>query len=407
MLKNKSFLLLTAGQLFSLLGTTIMQFAISLYVLDLTQSLWTFSFITALSIIGRVICLPICGILADRFSKKKLMLLMDFSYFLFALFYLFATSLANPILLIGVLTILLGMVSAFETPVVQSSIPLLCSEKTIPQANSLISSIGILGGIFGPILAGILYQFDQIHLIFIWSGSLFLLAVTCELFLKIPLIARDTIPDSLKEMVVSDFQETIAYLNQQKIIIKICIIALLLNLFLSSFIQVIVPYITRIHLQVTDNQFGIMNMGFAIGSLLGTIIYGVKGKEVRPYSIYVSLLLSIFIFLCLIVPLNILQNHTFAFWFLLGTISLMMALFSFISLQLIVYIQVNTRTDLIGRMMAFVMVLVGAAMPIGQLIYGSLGSLFVTQSNLIVLILIVSSISFLIARYSIKIVIKM
>lgn len=406
MLKNKSFLLLTAGQLFSLLGTTIMQFAISLYVLDLTKSLWTFSFITALSIIGRVICLPICGILADRFSKKKLMLLMDSSYFLFALLFSWTTSLENPIVLIGLLTVVLGMISAFETPVVQSAIPLICSQKEIPQANSLISGIGILGGIFGPILAGVLYQFDRIHLIFIWASSLFIGAIICELILKIPLITRELTTLSLKETVVADFNETIAYLKLKKTILKICLIALLLNLFLSSFIQVMIPYISRIQLQVTDSQFGVMNMSFALGGLIGTVLYGIKGKDFRPRSIYLSLILASFTFLCLIVPLYFLQNNTIAFWLLLATISFIMALFSFTSLKLIVYIQLNIKTAFLGRVMAFVMVLSTAAMPLGQLIYGALGSLF-TGESIVILVVIVSGITLFIAQYSKKVVAEM
>lgn len=70
MIKEKNFLLLMGSQLFSVLGTTVIQFVISLYVLDITHSALLFSVITSLSIIGRIVCLPFCGILADRLSKK-------------------------------------------------------------------------------------------------------------------------------------------------------------------------------------------------------------------------------------------------------------------------------------------------------------------------------------------------
>ena len=71
MKRNKNFNLLIGSQLFSVLGTTIVQFVISLYVLDITKSALTFSVIASLSIVGRLICLPFCGVLADRLPKKK------------------------------------------------------------------------------------------------------------------------------------------------------------------------------------------------------------------------------------------------------------------------------------------------------------------------------------------------
>lgn len=406
MIKNKNILLLTGSQLFSVLGTTLMQFAISLYVLDITKSLWTFSFITALAIIGRVICLPICGILTDRLPKKKIMLVMDTSYLIFAFLYYLVTPLEHGILFIGILTVLLGMISAFETPVVQSAIPLLCTSEQVPQTNSIISGIGILGGIFGPILAGMVYQFERMHLIFIWSGILFLLAILCEIILQIPLVQRAATNASIFKIVQEDFAETITFLREKVVILQICLVALLLNLFLSSFIQVMIPYISRIQLQVTDGQFGLMNTCFAIGGLLGTIFYGIKGKSISYQWIYYGIFLASFIFLSLLFPLHWMNGGLASFWTMLVIVSIIMAFFSFISLQLIVYIQMNIPTDFLGRVMAFVMVLAAAAMPLGQLIYGGLGSLLTGDATMW-LIVGVSCVSLVIALYSRKVVAKM
>ncbi|MHC5269400.1 MFS transporter [Enterococcus sp. LJL98] len=406
MTKNKNILLLTGSQLFSVLGTTLMQFAISLYVLDLTKSLWTFSFITALAIIGRVLCLPICGILADRLPKKKMMLVMDTGYLIFALLYYLVTSLEHGILFIGILTVLLGMISAFETPVVQSAIPLLCTPEQIPQTNSIISGIGILGGIFGPIFAGMVYQFERMHLIFIWSGVLFFLAILCEVVLQIPLVQRAVTDASIFKIVQEDFMEILAFLRKKVVILQICIVALLLNLFLSAFIQVMIPYLSRIQLQVTDGQFGLMNTCFAIGGLLGTVFYGIKGKTVTNQWISNGLFLVSFIFLGLLLPLHWMNQLLASFWTMLVIVSFIMALFSFVSLQLIVYIQMNVPTDFLGRVMAFVMVLSAAAMPLGQLFYGGIGNLLAGDATMW-LIVGVSFVSLMIALYSRKVVAKM
>jgi Na+/melibiose symporter-like transporter len=113
MKRNKNFNLLIGSQLFSVLGTTIVQFVISLYVLDITKSALTFSVIASLSIVGRLICLPFCGVLADRLPKRNLMLLMDCLYLILSIGLFLVTRLENPVTAIGILTVIIGMVSAF------------------------------------------------------------------------------------------------------------------------------------------------------------------------------------------------------------------------------------------------------------------------------------------------------
>lgn len=186
MKRNKNFNLLIGSQLFSVLGTTIVQFVISLYVLDITKSALTFSVIASLSIVGRLICLPFCGVLADRLPKRNLMLLMDCLYLVLSIGLFLVTRLENPVTAIGILTVIIGMVSAFETPVVQSAIPIICKEEEIPRANGIISSIGTLGTVLGPILAGIIYRFDAVYQIFMITAALFLIAIFCEVLLNIP-----------------------------------------------------------------------------------------------------------------------------------------------------------------------------------------------------------------------------
>ena len=216
MKRNKNFNLLIGSQLFSVLGTTIVQFVISLYVLDITKSALTFSVIASLSIVGRLICLPFCGVLADRLPKRNLMLLMDCLYLVLSIGLFLVTRLENPVTAIGILTVIIGMVSAFETPVVQSAIPIICKEEEIPRANGIISSIGTLGTVLGPILAGIIYRFDAVYQIFMITAALFLIAIFCEVLLNIPVQAQAAMNGTLFQVVVGDLKEVANYLKAQK-----------------------------------------------------------------------------------------------------------------------------------------------------------------------------------------------
>ena len=402
MRKNKNFNLLIGSQLFSVLGTTIVQFVISLYVLDITKSALTFSVIASLSIVGRLICLPFCGVLADRLPKRNLMLLMDCLYLVLSIGLFLVTRLENPVTAIGILTVIIGMVSAFETPVVQSAIPIICKEEEIPRANGIISSIGTLGTVLGPILAGIIYRFDAVYQIFMITAALFLIAIFCEVLLNIPVQAQAAMDGTLFQVVVGDLKEVANYLKAQKVIVKVAAVAFLLNFFLASFIQVIIPYVSRIQLGATDAQFGLMNTILAIGSLLGTVVYGVIANRLNETSITKNLILVAILFSLLVIPFGLIQDSTLAFWLMTVIVASAMGVFTVVSVQLIVYIQLVSDKALLGRIMSLVMIVTTLAIPLGQVMYGSFAAAASTKM-LLVLIIATSIVTILIAIFSIRI----
>lgn len=402
MRKNKNFNLLIGSQLFSVLGTTIVQFVISLYVLDITKSALTFSVIASLSIVGRLICLPFCGVLADRLPKRNLMLLMDCLYLVLSIGLFLVTRLENPVTAIGILTVIIGMVSAFETPVVQSAIPIICKEEEIPRANGIISSIGTLGTVLGPILAGIIYRFDAVYQIFMITAALFLIAIFCEVLLNIPVQAQAAMDGTLFQVVVGDLKEVANYLKAQKVIVKVAAVAFLLNFFLASFIQVIIPYVSRIQLGATDAQFGLMNTILAIGSLLGTVVYGVIANRLNETSITKNLILVAILFSLLVIPFGLIQDSTLAFWLMTVIVASAMGVVTVVSVQLIVYIQLVSDKALLGRIMSLVMIVTTLAIPLGQVMYGSFAAAASTKM-LLVLIIATSIVTILIAIFSIRI----
>lgn len=402
MKRNKNFNLLIGSQLFSVLGTTIVQFVISLYVLDITKSALTFSVIASLSIVGRLICLPFCGVLADRLPKRNLMLLMDCLYLVLSIGLFLVTRLENPVTAIGILTVIIGMVSAFETPVVQSAIPIICKEEEIPRANGIISSIGTLGTVLGPILAGIIYRFDAVYQIFMITAALFLIAIFCEVLLNIPVQAQAAMNGTLFQVVVGDLKEVANYLKAQKVIVKVAAVAFLLNFFLASFIQVIIPYVSRIQLGATDAQFGLMDTILAIGSLLGTVVYGVIANRLNETSITKNLILVAILFSLLVIPFGLIQDSTLAFWLMTVIVASAMGVVTVVSVQLIVYIQLVSDKALLGRIMSLVMIVTTLAIPLGQVMYGSFAAAASTKM-LLVLIIATSIVTILIAIFSIRI----
>ena len=147
---NRNFILLIIGQASSMFGTVLLKFTISLLILDLTCSAALFGTITAISYLPPIFLSPIGGIMADRNDKRNLMIALDSLYGIMAILLVLSLSFSNVLVLITVITVGLSIVSSFETPVVQSSIPLIQKKESLIQSNAIVSQINMLANLIGP-----------------------------------------------------------------------------------------------------------------------------------------------------------------------------------------------------------------------------------------------------------------
>ncbi|MFQ8700038.1 MAG: MFS transporter [Bifidobacterium catenulatum] len=76
-LRSANFILLVLGQGISLFGNTMLRFAMSMWVLDETASSTTFATVLAISVIPTILISPFGGVMADRVSKRAMMVALD------------------------------------------------------------------------------------------------------------------------------------------------------------------------------------------------------------------------------------------------------------------------------------------------------------------------------------------
>ena len=124
-LRSANFILLVLGQGISLFGNTMLRFAMSMWVLDETASSTTFATVLAISVIPTILISPFGGVMADRVSKRAMMVALDIISGIVTLLatVFFALSGFN-ILAIAIMQVVLAVLDAMETPVVQSALPL-------------------------------------------------------------------------------------------------------------------------------------------------------------------------------------------------------------------------------------------------------------------------------------------
>jgi len=155
---NKNFSLVVLGQIVSLFAASILRFALSTYILDITGRPDLFALVFAVSAVPGVLLSPLGGAIADRFNRRNLMVIFDFASSTVALSaaLLFAQGLLT-VSVVGIIMTLLAMISFIYQPAVQASIPVLQTEGNLEKANGIVMGVGALSGLSGPIVGGLLY----------------------------------------------------------------------------------------------------------------------------------------------------------------------------------------------------------------------------------------------------------
>lgn len=268
---NRNFILMIIGQIISLFGNAILRFSLSLYVLQVTSSASIFATILAVSILPTILLSPFGGILADRVSRRSIMLNLDFltSFLIFG--FSMVSTRGFSIVLVAILMISLSIIQAFYQPSVQASIPLLVSENQLMQANGIVVQINALATLLGPILGGFLFSFLPFSLLLNISGTAFFLSAILECIMRIP-FQRVATDGSMLSIIRSDCRQSLHFLRHDNpTLLHLLLLLAGLNLVLSSFITVGLPVISNITLQLPPTFYGWLEAATGIGSIAGSI----------------------------------------------------------------------------------------------------------------------------------------
>ncbi|MGX8834771.1 MFS transporter [Amedibacillus sp. YH-ame6] len=393
LLKNRNFSLMILGQIISLFGNSILRFSISLYILEESGSAAIFATILSISILPTILLSPIGGILADRVSRKHIMLVLDFitSAIIFG-FSLFALQGNVPIFIIATVMILLSIIQACYQPSVQSSVPLLVESNELVTANGLVVQINALSTLLGPILGGILFSFIPFpNLLWIAAGSFFFSAII-ECIMKIPYQRMERKENVIKTS-LSDIKEGMHFIMKVKpTLFGLLIILALLNMVLSSLLTVGLPVISNITLQLPPIFYGWLEASIAIGSIVGSIALSVFFKKTTIKESYKFLLFGSIAVSLIGVALLFKDSAYMSYALVLFASVLSMAFAAIFNILAQTYLQQATPEHLLGKVSSFVTMIVMCSYPIGQSLYGYFFEVFSDQQFFIIFIASILSI---------------
>jgi MFS family permease len=182
---NRNLVVYLTGQALSNVGTFSQVVALSLLVLDLSDSGFALGVTMSVQALPQLLLSPWAGALLDRVPLRRLMLVTA-SVGAFQAVCLSVLALTDQVRLPWVigLAFVLGCVQVFDRPAVQAFLGELVPREMIPRAVSLASSVQAFGRLGGPALAAVLYAWHGPGLVFAVNGASYLLVITALLVLR-------------------------------------------------------------------------------------------------------------------------------------------------------------------------------------------------------------------------------
>ena len=365
----KSYLLFWSGQLVSLMGSLVVQFAITWWITIITGSALYLSLGTFLYFLPMVFLTPITGVLVDRWDRKKLIAIVDsfqslVTVWIIVLFYL---GIADPL---GVILInsLRGVCQAFHMPAVSAVVPTMVPKEKLSRLNGVGYLFTSLIQLIGPVIGAVLMAFFSLQLILWIDVITFVIAIIPLLMIKIPSVRNLTeISEKVKTTSFKkDFKEGIITIRIIPGLLILLFLDMIIN-FLVAPVNVLLPlYINVIHLG-TALDLAFLSMFLNGGMILGGVITTLKKNWKHKNSTY---FIGMMIVLGLLSVLGIAPRGIFILlWLGVGMIGLILPIINTIYMTII---QTTVPPDKMGRVSSVIQSFANAMFPIGTIIAGPL-----------------------------------
>jgi len=374
---DSNFKRVLASQVISLFGGNVLQFALIIFISHASSNM-AFSIILALAMSPPIFFTPLGGVLADRFHKKALIILLDAAKALvcFLMFIVFLSDDVSLILLSALMFVAMTIMALFA-PVLTAALPFLVHKDHLMEANGAMQTINGSAFVIGSIIAAILTPLIGTANIILGCGVLFCISVVIDRFIRVPFVRRRT-QGNFGQVLVGDLKESWHYLKSEnpKILRLAFITAILFALFQPAVVQ-ITPIVTEL-LSGTENYIAIANAVVGTGAIGGALLVGSLKRWLRPRFLSQMIILAgigLIIMALSLHPATLSTGFWAPFWIFSISLSASQGVLTLASITFSTVMQKETPADLLGKVSALSRTISSITTPIGVLLFGIVLSL--------------------------------
>ncbi len=279
---KRTFAIIWGGQFFSILTSSLVNFAIIIWLSLETGSAEMLAWAAIAGILPQTLIGPFTGALIDRWDRKRIMMFADSFIALCTLILaiLFWRDIAQVWHIFGLLG-LRSIGSAFHMPAMQASVPLLAPTDQLTRIAGVNQIIASVSQIAGPALGAMLITIWDIEYVLLFDVIGALLAVTSLFFVHIPNPEKE---EGIERDILKEMKEGAMIILRNRGLSLVFLYSILVVFFLVP-ISVLFPLMTLEYFKGTEFQAGIIEAIWSVGALAGGAIMGAKVYKVNRVAL--------------------------------------------------------------------------------------------------------------------------
>jgi amino acid adenylation domain-containing protein len=359
----RTFGLVTAGQLVSLIGTGLTTFALGVWTYQRTGSVTAFAAIAAFGIIPAILTAPLAGAAADRYDRRTIMIGCDVTG-------LAASSALAWLLLTGhlalwhlyVMVAVASAASTFRQPAYLAAVAQLTPKRFLGHANGIVGLGTATGTMVSQLAGGVLIVAVRLTGV-IWldvaSYAVALATLAAVRFPDLAFVRRDG-------PLIREITAGWRFLAQRRGLLALCMFFAIANALGSIVIVLVTPLVLAIGSPPT---LGIVLAAQGAGLLVGSGVMAFWGGTRRRAA---GMIGFVALFAVSAVVIGLRPNLVFP---ALGMFGIGVSA-SMITAHWLALVQLKVGDDLLGRILSTALMLARTIMPIGYLVSGPLADRF-------------------------------
>lgn len=372
-----------AQTFFGTFGSNMLNYGISLMILRRTGSALSFGITILLVPLINLFLSPFTGHLADRYDRKKLIVMAQvvsiLTLILFAGLYRYSD--ISILLMVSFVISLLAFGDAFFQSASNASIASVVLDDDIKKLSSFKQGMGAGSQLVAPVLGAFLYSAVNFEVYIILVAAFELIALILNYTIDYKFNKNRLTQES--ESVYDDNNPFISMYKTLKFLMKrdeaksLFQVAIVMN-FLAAVIIVGIPLVLVRDFKATNFQYSLFQVSAVTGMILFSLYYGMsRRKEANVFKVLficsivfgvVLGMLSIPYFITMANVYKITIYIVFSFAFGIGA--------AMINVPLNVFFHKHIHESLKGRVFALMTALMSSLVPLGTLFYSLLFEYF-------------------------------
>jgi MFS family permease len=363
---NRNFLLLWQGQLVSEVGTQLFQVVLILWLKQTTGSATLVGLLMMAYTIPNVLLGPLGGVLADRYSRRMVLVIGDVVRGAALLgmglvLVVWPPSTTVVVVSLFAYAVLGGAVGAIWQPSGVSLVPDLVPKENLPTANSFIQGSFQLGTVGAQAFAGVLFRILGAPALMVIDGISFLYAALSDALLRVPPTApRPALSSGRFAALKADVMEGLRHIHSRPGM-RVLFYAVAFFQVLTISMLVLFPFYVDEQLHARVQWYGFLLAASGLGVALG---YGIGGAAAKLSPATTSRITLSFMGMWSlgIVALAFTTNS----WIALGIVGVIGIMNGFIGLRLLTVFQLVLPSEIRGRVFGLIATVAQALMPFGM-----------------------------------------